>query len=78
MDCEEQKRVLRERKSGYAVLRRFDIEEMRSATFPDRLEAFCRVLSLSECLPKEESREDDDEVTRKWTRIRAANDAGRR
>ena len=77
MDLEEQKRIVRQQRAGFAMLRRFEIEQMRSATFEDRLAAFRRVLSLSECLPKSDSRVDDDEVTRIWTKIRRKYDATR-
>lgn len=70
MDREEQKRIAREQRAGYAALRQFEIEEMRKATFEDRLAAFRRVLSLSEHLPKNESRADDEEVLHRWKRIR--------
>ena len=75
MDLEEQKRIVRQQKAGFAMLRRFEIEQMQLATFEDRLVAFRRVMSLSECLPKSDSRTDDDEVTRTWIRIRGKYDA---
>ena len=75
MDFEEQKRIVRQQNAGFAMLRQFEIEKMRLATFEDRLAAFRRVLSLSECLPKSDSRADDDEVTRTWIRIRVKYDA---
>ena len=75
VEIEEQRRVVRAQRAGYAALRKFEIEQMRAATFEDRLAAFRRVLSLSECLPKNESRADDDELMRKWSRIRANYDA---
>jgi hypothetical protein len=75
MDFEEQKKIVREQRAGYATLRKLEIEEMRNATFADRLAAFRRVLSLSECLPVNESREDDEEVMRKWIKIRANYDS---
>ena len=78
MDREEQKQILREQRAGYQVLRKLEIDAMRDATFVDRLAAFRRVLSLSECLPRNESRADDDELVRRWKKVRASYDAKRR
>ena len=78
MDIEEQKRIVREQRKGYAALRRFEIEQMRSATFEDRLAAFRRVLSLSECIANPKPRAEDDVVVKKWIKIRANYDARRR
>lgn len=70
MDREEQERIVREQRAGFAALRKLEIEEMRKATFEDRLAAFRRVLNFSEHLPKNESRVDDEEVLQRWKRIR--------
>lgn len=70
MDFEEQKRIVQQQQAGFAMLRKLEIEQMRNATFADRLAAFRRVLSLSECLPKNESRADDEELARIWIKIR--------
>ncbi|MEP6754263.1 MAG: hypothetical protein ABJA67_02090 [Chthonomonadales bacterium] len=75
MTYEEQKRMARQQRAGYALHRTMEIERMRAETFDDRLAAFRRVLGFSENLPKNESRVDDDELTRKWIRLRANFDA---
>jgi hypothetical protein len=37
LDFEEQERIVREQRAGYAALRDLEIEEMRNATFADGL-----------------------------------------
>jgi hypothetical protein len=69
MDIEKQRQILREQKAGYAFLRAFNIEEMRNATFEDRLDGLCQVLELGDALNKPDPRTDDDEFAQRWTEI---------
>ncbi len=70
MEFEEQKRIFQQQQAGFAILHKLEIEKMREATFADRLAAFRRVLSLSECLPKSGSRTDDNALLQTWIKIR--------
>lgn len=78
MEFEEQKRVVREQRAGYAILRQFEIDEMRRATFEDRLAAFAQIMRFSRYMKRDDSRSDDDDVTAKWMKIRARYDAADR
>ncbi|MBM3494431.1 MAG: hypothetical protein FJX72_08950 [Armatimonadetes bacterium] len=72
MDRETQKTMVRRQRAGYELLARLQVEQARKATFEDRVRDFNNVLGLARVLQmKEPGREDDDEVTERWSRIRA-------
>jgi hypothetical protein len=75
MTIEEQRKIVREQLAGYALLDRFNLEEERQMTFEDRLEALDSIMGFEPCLPPDDSRNDDDEVTQTWMKIRARYDA---
>ena len=70
MDRIEQKRLLREQRAGFELLRRKQIEMMRVATFADRLDAFTRIMGFVEHLDPPVSREDDELLAERWAIIR--------
>ena len=78
MDFEDQKRIMREQRAGYAALRKFEIEEMRRATFADRLEAFQQIMRFSKHMKCDASRADDDAVTATWVKVRTRYEAANR
>ncbi len=72
MDRDTQKTVVRRQRAGYELLAQLQIEEARNASFEDRVRDFNNVLALARVLQmKEPGREDDDEVTARWSRIRS-------
>ena len=50
MDFEEQRRILKQKQAGFAVLRQLEIDQMRKATFGDRLDGFRRIMGFVEHL----------------------------
>lgn len=70
VDREEQRRIVREQRAGFAALRQFEIEQMRKATFADRLDSFCRVMGFVEAMDKPISRRDDEYLAGRWQLIR--------
>ena len=75
MDFEEQKRILEQKRAGFAVLRKLEIEQMRNATFADRLDAFRRIMGFVEHLDRPNNRADDDLLAERWSEIRRQYDA---
>ncbi len=75
MDFEEQKRILKQKQAGFAVLRQLEIEQMRNATFSDRLDAFRRIMGFVEHLDQPISRTDDEILAKRWSEIRRRYDA---
>jgi hypothetical protein len=70
MTKEEQVKIVREQRAGYALFDRLELEEERRMTFEDRLAAFELIQSLAPYLPEYDSRSDDDQVTETWIKIR--------
>ena len=75
MDFEEQRRILKQKQAGFAVLRRLEIEQMRKATFSDRLDGFRRIMGFVERLNRPADRTDDDILAKRWSDIRRRYDA---
>ena len=78
MEFEEQKRIVRKQRAGYAALRQFEIDQMRKATFVDRLEAFKAIMEFAEHMNWTDSREDDNLLAQRWRGIRTRYDAANR
>ncbi|HZT41495.1 MAG TPA: hypothetical protein VFA07_04875 [Chthonomonadaceae bacterium] len=77
MDRDTAARLLREQQTEYKRLRQFEIEAAQQATFLERLNAFCRIMSFSQHLPKRNTTPDDDKVRERWIRIRERYEAKR-
>ena len=76
MDWETQRQVVREQRAGYDWLAKMRLEEARRATFEDRVAAFRQILQLADAFQmRMPGREDDEQVTQRWSRIRARYDA---
>lgn len=75
MERDTAARLLREQQAGYKRLRQFEVDAMRRATFLERLNAFCRIMSFSQHLPKRNLTPDDDQVRERWIRIRKRYEA---
>ena len=66
MDFEEQKRIVREQRAGYAALRQLEIDRMRKATLADRLEAFSAIMEFAERMNWSDDRQDDAIAMERW------------
>jgi len=75
---EDEKRIVREQREGFEIFRLLELKAARKMTIADRVAAFDRIMELAPYLPRAASREDDDEVTQTWVRIRERYDACRR
>jgi hypothetical protein len=62
VDIEEQKRIVREQRAGYAVLRKLEIERMRTARIADRLDAFTAIMEFAEHMGWTDDDRKDDEI----------------
>ena len=70
MDRDEQRQILREQKAGYAFLYQFNTEQMRNATFEDRIRGLTAVLGFAEYLNKPDLHADDELLIERWIEIR--------
>lgn len=77
MTLAEQKQIVREQREGFDLFRRLELDSRRKMTFEDRLDAFNRITALSPHL-QQAIRDDDDQVTQTWTKIRERYESARR
>ena len=77
MTKDEQRAIVRQQQAGFELFRQLEEDAARQATLADRLAAFKRIQGLRPYIAPG-SRDDDEEVTRIWTRIRERYDASKR
>ena len=79
MDWNEQKRIVRQQRAGFMLLRQREIERMRAATVAERLDAFTAIMELADQMGwTDDDRKDDAILQAAWQKVYARYDAANR
>ncbi|MDE2126751.1 MAG: hypothetical protein KGJ62_09185 [Armatimonadetes bacterium] len=71
MTLEEMKQVVREQRAGYEAFHRFEVQEWRKATFPEKLRDYAAIIQFAERIPQRAPLYASNSVAERWEKIRA-------